>query len=224
MRLNCDTILSQATHLGLDSTLFDHEGYDSAPGRWTIHEDIRNDTGERDCDNCEYGVLDCAVCDGEGEVDGDICTKCVGTCLLNCPQCDGSGQHDPDHGDPDAWYPMHTYGWPLPSSFVIPDDWREKLCNMTVVTTDGGDFLVLTGGGMDFSWEIAATHINLGLAVPAVLAELPRMAGRGESEGDQRIITACLKSLRVRADWSTRARDRLTEHYPQAADKAEEDS
>lgn len=98
--------------------------------------------------------------------------------------------------------------WPLPDTFEVPDDVRDRLDNMTVVnvrdpalSNDVGLYLALTGGGMDMSWHIAQTYVNLGYLPPAALGKLPEMAGMDfNAPGNLRVIEAVKKSHKLMED------------------------
>lgn len=104
--------------------------------------------------------------------------------------------------------PMINTLWPLPDGFEVPDDVRDRLDNMTVVNvraealhTDRGLWLALTGGGMDMSWPIARTYVNLGYLPPATLGDLPAMGGMDFNEpGNLRVIEALKQSHSHMAD------------------------
>ena len=102
----------------------------------------------------------------------------------------------------EGYVPMMNYIYPLGDSFEVPKDFREKLNNTTIVEIDGQYFLALTGGGMDLSWEICESYINLGYYPPTHFCRLPGMADRGQSNKDKRIIKCCNDSLRTIARWS----------------------
>jgi hypothetical protein len=93
--------------------------------------------------------------------------------------------------------PMMNYIYPLPDNFEVPDDVKDKLNNTTIVEIEDEYFLALTGGGMDLSWEICESYINLGYYPPAHFCDLPAMAGRGKSARDKKIIQACKESLKA---------------------------
>ena len=99
----------------------------------------------------------------------------------------------------EEFYPMMNYIYPLPRGFKPSEEDKEKLNNTTIVCLMDEEeyYLALTGGGMDLSWEICESYINLGFLPPKHFCDLPRMAGRGESESDKRIIKACLRSFEV---------------------------
>lgn len=108
--------------------------------------------------------------------------------------------------------PMMNYYYPLPGFNDRRYDANEcaralaslPLC--VVEFTDEGEYaLALTGGGMDLSWEICEAFMRCGYLPPAHFANLPAMAGRGESRKDRQIISACRRSLRAvkaRAAWA----------------------
>lgn len=112
-----------------------------------------------------------------------------------------------DGEDHDDWTPVMNYAYPLDRE--PPDDWKTRTSCCTCVEIDGSYFLALTGGGMDFSWEICETYMRLGYYPPAHFANLPAMAGRGTSERDKWIISGCRKSLEGMRDRATRALEGL---------------
>lgn len=108
--------------------------------------------------------------------------------------------------DNEEWLPMMNYMYPLPDDFEIPDDWRDKMNNTTIVQVRDGYYekyyLALTGGGMDLSWEICQTYINLGYYPPAHFCRLPRMAGKDYDSFENRLtIEACKGSLNAVKGW-----------------------
>jgi hypothetical protein len=113
-----------------------------------------------------------------------------------------------DEIENEEFTPTMNYIYPLPDEFQVPKDFRQKLNNMTIVylMNEKKYYLALTGGGMDFSWEISESYINLGLLPPSYVANLPQMAGRGTGKRDKLIIDACRESLWMAQRW---AKDRL---------------
>lgn len=94
--------------------------------------------------------------------------------------------------------PMMNYYYP-----VDLDDEREaarKLVDsvLTVVDISGTTGVALSGGGMDFSWEICEGFIALGFLPPAHFASLPGMA-KTASEKNLTIIAACQRSCELMA-------------------------
>ena len=94
------------------------------------------------------------------------------------------------------YMPMMNFIYSLGGVASVPTDFREKLVNTTIVEIDGEYYLALTGGGMDMSWEICESYINLGFYPPTYFT-LPHMSGRGTSKHDKHIMGCCEESLRV---------------------------
>lgn len=184
-----------------NGVLYDEEGVEceDCGGTGEIDCSYYNGSGEVDCDECSgSGEVDCEECDCDGEV--------------TCPECDGEGVVDGD-ADYDSWSPMMNYIYPLPGSFEVPDDVMDKLNNTTIVCIDDNYYLALTGGGMDLSWEICESYINLGYYPPAHFCCLPRMAGRGTSSGDKAILAYCRESLRIKQRWDANDLNSLESNF-----------
>lgn len=85
---------------------------------------------------------------------------------------------------------------------------------VTLVTVDRQDYLALTGGGMDLSWNICAAFIACKCMPPLkYLSDLPRMASGGKYQSNlpdniAALVVACIpvaaEILRNRADWLER--------------------
>lgn len=63
-----------------------------------LYDDCTEDTSEDriwtgTCPECD-GIksVECDVCEGEGEVDGEICPSCNGEGDMECPECNGTGE------------------------------------------------------------------------------------------------------------------------------------
>lgn len=95
----------------------------------------------------------------------------------------------------ESWYPLYNYIYCLPDTFQVPDDWRDKLEGMTIITVNEKYFLGLTSVGQDNSWGICQTYVNLGYFPPIVFSDLPLMSGRGISSKDRRLISLCKESF-----------------------------
>jgi hypothetical protein len=93
--------------------------------------------------------------------------------------------------------PLLNFLYPLGEYFEVPSDFREKLDNMTIVKAEDQYWLALTAAGMDLTWEICRTYINLGYYPPVAFCRLPAMSGRGSSPGDLEIIRRCNESLKA---------------------------
>lgn len=117
-----------------------------------------------------------------------------------------------DQNGEDRWYPGMNFAYPLPDGVRSTDQWHRAMSNTTVVEIEGEPYLALTGGGMDFSWEICEAYLNCGYWPPAHFAgRLPKMSGRGKSEHDQMIINACRVSLQHMAETAIHQHDQLDE-------------
>lgn len=115
-----------------------------------------------------------------------------------------------ENGD---YEPMMNYLWPLPEGFNVPEAVKQDLDNMTVVEVrenpHDGMFLALTAGGMDLSWSIARTYVNLGLLPPASMGRLPAMADRPWGDADRAAVAALRKSNSLMQDRYQRNIDEL---------------
>ena len=122
---------------------------------------------------------------------------------------------------PEEFEPMMSCAYPLGSlRGSTPETLQARLLPrgpLVVVLLDETPYLALAGGGMDFSWEICEAYALLGFRPPLHFCDLPRMAGRGESDGDRAIIAACIGSAEIARGWAQSAIDRLqNDHGPKA--------
>jgi len=115
----------------------------------------------------------------------------------------------PDEEDEDYFMPMMNYLYPLGEFFEVPSDWKEKLVSMTIVQIDEEYYLASTGGGMDMSWQICETYINLGYYPPTHFCQLPHMAGLSLNKKNRQIINCCNESIQIAISW---LRGRVTEN------------
>lgn len=139
------------------------------------------------------------------------------------PDC----EHFAEEIEDDREGPMMSYAYPLPSLGDADDEYdaadRLRDLPLCIVRRDPGGYpgeasdfeLVLTGGGMDLSWEICEAFTRLGFLPPAHFAELPAMCGRGNlsnggtydapvSERDAYLIAACRRTAQEYAARSQR--------------------
>lgn len=125
--------------------------------------------------------------------------------------------------DPEA-DPVINRGWPIDMRAAMLkhesiEEVSEALDSLPVCLVsayDGAEtddpeawLLVLTGGGMDFSWELVEAYARLGNMPPVTLADLPRMSGRGESDIDRQLVALCIASCESMRDRSQRTIDSL---------------
>jgi hypothetical protein len=136
----------------------------------------------------------------------DTCGGIAGTAL-------GEVDLDEPHTQPDSEIqcngcliagegPMMNYYYPIRDG--VDPDWAARqiahlpLC--VVELEDSSFALALTGGGMDFSWEICEAFMRLGY-LPPVHFTLPSMAGYKLNPVNQWIIEGCRKSREVQMNW-----------------------
>lgn len=88
---------------------------------------------------------------------------------------------------------------------------RLPLC---LVVFEGNDeYLALTGGGMDLSWEICEAYMRLGYLPPAHFIDLPGMAGKSLKDPDDRwVIEGCMRTAEVQMRWAGDRLERLKEY------------
>ncbi|RJQ53389.1 MAG: hypothetical protein C4521_07600 [Actinobacteria bacterium] len=74
--------------------------------------------------------------------------------------------------------------------------------------------LALTGGGMNFSWEVCEAYMRLGYLPPYHYTDLPRLAGMKLSARHRWIIAGCRRTCHVlmeQARWQKTELARVTE-------------
>lgn len=117
----------------------------------------------------------------------------------------------------ERYMPMMNTLWPLPDSFEPQEQHKEDMDNMTIVALKEGSgypdyYLALTGGGMDMSWQIGRTYVNLGYLPPAALNDLPRMANIDTSKArNRKVIEALKKTHEINKNSSDHAINKLEE-------------
>lgn len=142
----------------------------------------------------------------------------------NCPECErivvGSGWVECECGTGVSLDgPMMNYAYPVDVESLDEAVLKIKDLPLCLVeTSNDGQYLALTGGGMDVSWEICEAYIRLGY-LPPVHFELPKMAGRGTTPDDLKIIEASLRANRLVADWAERPNTRLVDMMSRAAER-----
>jgi hypothetical protein len=105
--------------------------------------------------------------------------------------------------------PMMNYAYLLPRKPAAEEVEALASLPLTVVQLEPQETyaLVLTGGGMDLSWEIAEAHIRLGY-YPPIARDLPDMSEPLEIR--QRTVLMCMEaSLRIAERWAQQSRDDL---------------
>jgi len=105
--------------------------------------------------------------------------------------------------NPDRYTPMMNCYYPLPNLRLNPSEAQEILdnssCALTVVMVDDEPVMALTGGGMDFSWDICGAYMLLGY-LPPVHFRLPDMC-RTLTPYTRWVMAGCTRSIRVSMNW-----------------------
>jgi hypothetical protein len=98
--------------------------------------------------------------------------------------------------------PMMDYYYPLPSEYDY-DAQKLKYVNLCLVRFPKDEVygLALTGGGMDFSWDICRAYILLGF-YPPIHFRLPQLAGMSRSKKNLDVVKACIKGRRIVKMWA----------------------
>jgi len=188
-------------------------------------ECVADQPGRMVCeDGCKDGIIydavgngtECSTCDGDGYMDCNCKSEDYPNGQIECEECNGEGNVESD--DPDRWFPMMNCFYPITDRLELPEKPWEVLECTTIVDIEGMDgyALALTGGGMDLSWEICRSFVNLGLLPPVHFAKLPRMGGRGTSERDKQLLRACLYSLMIKARWIEQSAESIIAEHPEA--------
>jgi len=190
-RLNCDAVEMKPQTIDWQERIGENcDGYQ-------VFEAFECPECKRTVVCSSFGECECRdmLADVEEEIDGEtleVPNTCRGTMYPEGPMMS-------------YWYPVRI------------DDCAEaalKLAHLPLCVVefdDGETGIALTGGGMDLSWEIAEAFIALGYWPPVHFCDLPKMSGRGKSEKDLAIISACEESCRILEGWTVRKRERLGE-------------
>ncbi|MEW6770137.1 MAG: hypothetical protein AB1330_01910 [Bacillota bacterium] len=102
----------------------------------------------------------------------------------------------------DEFYPMMNYCYPLPDRLrKDPEEYAallDKHVPLTLIylTEDDRYVLALTGGGMDFSWEICYAYMLGGYLPPLYFCQLPALA-TSFTVWRKRVVAACRRSCLV---------------------------
>jgi hypothetical protein len=98
--------------------------------------------------------------------------------------------------------PAMNYYYPIPYANLDCESAKKISGPLVLVGFDDGVWaLALSGGGMDFSWEICKAFIELGYLPPVHFADLPQMAGDSWTEDRALVVLAVRRSLEIAAGW-----------------------
>jgi hypothetical protein len=116
---------------------------------------------------------------------------------------------DEDDQEAGDYSPTMNYAYPLGRNDSFGAEDADKIKDLPLVLIEmGGDYyLALTGGGMDFSWEICAGYVRLGFCPPFHFASgLPKMAQNADR--DMRLVIAgAKKTMNALENWVRNGRD-----------------
>lgn len=114
--------------------------------------------------------------------------------------------------------PMMNTLWEIEDEYTPSEDDEEAMHGMTVIEmmddgrATGEYYLALTGGGMDMSWQIAETYVDLGYVPPTALGSLPKRSDKEDLTKKERIVVEALKrSHAISARTNQRDIDKLQE-------------
>lgn len=147
---------------------------------------------------------------------GGTCEEC-GAVLAGSP---GEYRHNDLNEDSDCRgyimldVPMMNYAYPISTDRVggVTDAAKAiHNLNLCIVEYDGNEYMALTGGGMDFSWEIAEAYMRLGYLPPLHFANLPQMAGKRLDWVNRWIIAGFRQAIRIRTRRARYDLERLAE-------------
>jgi len=79
------------------------------------------------------------------------------------------------------------------------------------VTVEYSEYLALTGGGMDLSWQICEAYMRLGYLPPTHFANLPNMAGERLDSVHRWVLAGMRRSLLIQKERAERDLKRLKE-------------
>lgn len=186
-RLNCDTVDGKPIDIDWGEALGDDsEGwraFEALDCDECGREVVVSNLGEEEHRYIEPEVV-LTITDEDGdEIEDTVDNDCMGTLCFEGPMMN-------------YWYPVKI------------DDCEEaaraiaaySLC--VVEFEDGQTGLALTGGGMDFSWEICGAFVALGYLPPLHFCDLPDMSGMTWTESNERIVNACRQSAECASRWA----------------------
>ena len=167
------------------------------------------------CPESELAVANPKWDPGVDECDDDYEEPYVTVGRERCPNPDCeqfAEQVDEWQGDEG---PMMCYSYELPAkSGARRECWTLtdaiKIADLPLVIVYFNDdptdaALALSGGGMNFSWEICEAYMRLGFLPPTYFADLPEMAGLPRTAVDRWVIAGCEKSFKVQRRWADAA-------------------
>ena len=200
LRLNCDTV--EITARRIDD--LEAVAHDAREGEreWFWESQICEECGAHENASSESMFF------RHQEHDTGDCTACEEGLACKFADCPRRVREIEEHAEG----PMMNAFWPCPwagDGFAV----AEAIAHLNLVPVEIGSErgLMFTGGGMDFSWEIAEAYVVLGFYPPASL-DLPmdcRDLSGPKGERYRGIVQALATSYRILAGWCTQREERL---------------
>lgn len=162
-----------------------------------LHTEIDPDGVLPDCEIASHhgGLGPCEDClDSTGE-DG------IGVCMCQDAPCDGYV--------PEVSGPAINYVYPCKLR-DLPDA-AKKIAHLPLCVIEfpgGATGFALTGGGMDFTWEICAAYVACGFLPPAQF-DLPKMSGLSMDGWHRDVWYAMKRSIQVQQNWLNNSLEKL---------------
>lgn len=109
------------------------------------------------------------------------------------------------------WYPIEEDDREYSSFDPIESARKLEHSNLCLVLVDGKYGVALTGGGMDFSWEICDAFIRLGKCPPLHFLDLPHMADTWR-DMHERVYQGAQRTLEFTVNHANRIKERLDDY------------
>jgi hypothetical protein len=126
-------------------------------------------------------------------------------------RCSASGESYRDFDQAEG--PMMNYRYPIGEHDYTAEN-AHKIADLPLclIETPDANYLALTGGGMDLSWEICEAYARLGYLPPSHF-DLPGMAGKRLTERTAFIIAAVERSNEVLGGWAEHRQQRTARMF-----------
>lgn len=183
--------------------------YEDGDPRWEVFEATT-------CDECDQAIVDSedhGVVDSHGasvRLPDDVPFEDLDEWAeaQSLTRCSRQGEDALDLG---AEGPMMNYRYPIAEGTATKDNARELVhVALCLVAFEDEEFLALTGGGMDMSWEICLAYITLGFYPPTHFG-LPAMADKYLDHPTTALVLAGSQiANEIQAQWAARRAEDLS--------------
>ena len=166
-------------------------------GEFSSAMPIRVDWSDNNQDYDRYSFYEAHTCEECGRL---VVTSYVG----EIQHCDVYGENTNCTG---YLYPegaMMNYAYPISTERVGSIESAALLIAdlpLCLAEWEGSEFLALTGGGMDLSWEICAAYMRLGFLPPVHFSDLPQYAGMTLNRHSRWILAGMRQSIKIQMRW-----------------------